>query len=103
MNRFHSLSTVTYIPTGKIDVTRRGVVNVIDIYHHRTILYEMMVRKFPFTCDALGFAYEYEAVIFMVGKGKRQEFKTTDVPKKLKVSRVLFFGFSTSEILIFLP
>ena len=35
--------------------------------------------------DPLGFAYEHEAVIFMVGKGRRQEFKTTDVPKKLKV------------------
>ena len=45
----------------------------------------MITRKFPFVMDPLGFAYEHEAVIFMVGKGRRQEFKTTDVPKKLKV------------------
>lgn len=51
----------------------------------RTILYEMITRKFPFTCDRLGFAYEYETVIFMVGHGTRQEFKMTDVPRKLKV------------------
>ena len=55
-----------------------------DIYAFGTVLYEMITRKFPFVMDPLGFAYEHEAVIFMVGKGRRQEFKTTDIPKKLK-------------------
>ena len=45
----------------------------------------MITRKFPFACDKLGFAYEYETVVFMVGRGTKPEFKMTDIPKKLKV------------------
>lgn len=45
----------------------------------------MITRKFPFTSDKLGFAYEYETVVFMVGRGMKQEFKMSDIPKKLKV------------------
>ena len=59
---------------------------LINITYYRTILYELITRKYPFTTDALGFAYEYEVVVFLVGKGHRQHFKSTDIPKQLKVN-----------------
>ena len=52
----------------------------------------MITRRFPFSSDPLGFAYEYESVVFMVGNGTRQEFKLTDIPKKLKVHVLIIIG-----------
>lgn len=58
----------------------------------------MITRRFPFSSDPLGFAYEYESVVFMVGNGTRQEFKLTDIPKKLKVLIII-----SSEYYLLMP
>jgi kinase suppressor of Ras 2 len=55
-----------------------------DMYSFGTILYELITRKYPFVTDSLGFGYETEVVLYLIGRGYKQPFKATDVPKQLK-------------------
>ena len=71
-------------------------------FFFRTILYEVITRRFPFSTDSLGFTYESEVVIFLVGHGHRQPFKG-DTPTKLKVRvSVAFVCVARSRFWIFL-
>ena len=55
------------------------------LFPYRTVLYEVLVRKFPFSTDSQGFSIETAAVIFRVGRGERQEITAREVPKRVKV------------------
>lgn len=79
-----SMNQLMYTLLGELVIMTSLI--LINITYYRTILYELITRKYPFTTDALGFAYEYEVVVFLVGKGHRQHFKSTDIPKQLKVN-----------------
>lgn len=75
---------------------------ILLLYFFRTILYEVITRRFPFSTDSLGFTYESEVVIFLVGHGHRQPFKG-DTPTKLKVRVSVAFACVThSRFWIFL-
>ena len=67
---------------------------IIYYIFFRTILYEVITRRFPFSTDSLGFTYESEVVIFLVGHGHRQPFKG-DTPTKLKVRVSVAFACAT--------
>ena len=54
---------------------------------YRTVVYELLTKRFPFTTDHLGTPLDVASVIFMVGNGHRQDIKRA-VPKKLKVGGV---------------
>ena len=84
MKNIHSQSIATRTPLGKSRNWHctSGDLHVIS----STILYEMITRKYPFSSDAFGFSYESEVVLFKIGRGERQQFKATDVPKQLKVA-----------------
>ena len=55
-----------------------------DLLLSRTVVYELLTKRFPFTTDHLGIPLDVASVIFMVGCGSRQDIKCA-VPKKLKV------------------
>ncbi|XP_019848730.1 PREDICTED: uncharacterized protein LOC109580226 [Amphimedon queenslandica] len=70
-------------PVVQIDQEPYSYNYATDVYAFGTILYELITKRFPFSTDSLGFAYEFEVVIFLVGHGHRQPFKG-ETPKKLK-------------------
>ena len=51
----------------------------------RTVLYELMVRKFPFSLDQHGFSIPPEALIYLIGSGCRPEMTTKETPKRMQV------------------
>ena len=91
-----SLKNLMYIPSGK---THIQIPTWTFINHScRTILYEMLTKKFPFAADRLGFTYEPQVIIYLIGMGQRQEFKNHDTPKKLKVCKNVKFWNLTWQI-----
>ena len=87
-NTIPLLKNLMSIPSGKTHIQIRTH-TIIDhlLYSCRTILYEMLTKKFPFAADRLGFTYEPQVIIYLISMGRRQEFKNHDVPKKLKVRK----------------
>ena len=48
-------------------------------------MYELLVRRFPFATDSLGFSLSPSSLILMVGRGFRPEVSSREVPKRVKV------------------
>lgn len=57
---------------------------MIFFKNFRTVVYELLTKRFPFITDHLGTPLDVASVIFLVGNGHRQEIKCA-IPKKLKV------------------
>jgi len=51
----------------------------------RTVLYELVLKKFPFHSDPYGFSYPPQVLIYMIARGTKQEVQPRDMPKRMQV------------------
>ena len=62
------------------------IIVVFSLVLCRTVLYELLTRRYPFSSrDATGFPLTPSVVIYLVGRGCRQEITSRDANKRLKV------------------
>lgn len=55
-----------------------------DIYAFGTVLFELMMRKFPFSSDQYGFSIPPAALIHLIGNGYRPEMHSRETPKRMQ-------------------